>query len=64
MSAIHYQQAISAHLLEKGRMRLCIGFWETRKIKGFAALFFITHNIFCQFKADFYRAKLRKLERR
>jgi hypothetical protein len=47
---------------EEIRLRLCISFWEVRKIRGWMGLFFPWHNLRCEMKAAACRAKLEKLQ--
>lgn len=48
------------HSPEAQRLQLCVGFWESRKVRGFAAIWFWAHNMHCQFQADIYREKLNR----
>lgn len=43
------------------RIQLCISFWESRKVRGWLALFYFCHNLHCGWRADAYRKQLSTL---
>lgn len=43
---------------------LVISYWETRKVRWPLAIFYLGHNLHCHFKADFYRKKMKTLQRK
>ena len=42
---------------EAERLRLNIGFWEKRKVRGIRSIFYLAYNYECQKRANEFRAK-------
>lgn len=64
IQAAHAANCLMKFMLsnEVHTLNLCISFWETRKVRGWLAPFYIGHNFYCSNRANHYRAQLQTLQ--